>query len=407
MPEPTIEVKTVGTTAGEYTPRPSVSGDRQAALQKAFEHPTNNPQPKTEESKSNVEVGLDLFTDDNPTPAETPEQESTPEDNGEVKVEEIDSKAEDPKFESLEEPQQKEEQKVEDKSSKSENPPFRPAKRDYTKYDPELIPLLKKLPNNQFEIFEKYSTGKKDLESKLSKLNEDLVKAKANNLPESWQEHPQSYTLTPEYQTISKDLTYDDFEQSHWTEQLIAIREGRDWFDLEGYDEKTGQPKYILRKSPEEGKVDHKSEIEVSQYLNNVGANKNQRLQMLHKLQAVHQQFHNQAISSIKEAENKFFPQWSDSSKIPANVKSDIDAVINAMHPAFKNHPLAILPAKSYAYVRQVLSLYKQAQDKIKILEDKFKDGVKAGPPNTRFNTGNSVSKSNGKMISLSDFTNT
>lgn len=365
-----IEIKPASMDFAGVNP-PSGADARQAQLAKQFD----STQSTTPAPSTGGEISESEFEDPSYVQSTKPSEQKTDDDV----PEEVDDKSTIKEEVVFEKPVKKEEV-----APTTENPPFRPAKRDYTKFDPDDVPQLKKLTNFQFATVEKFAQQKAELKSQLSKLNEDVVKLKAGNLPDSWQEHPQAYTLTKEYQDLSNQLTYDNFEEEHWTDQLRNIKAGKDWYDIKGYDEKSGQPVYELRKA-QEGQVDFNAEIMVGKYLNNVGANKANRFAQINRIAGAHQQYHNQAIQSLKEAENKFFPSWSDSVKIPPEVKRNMDLVTNATHPAFRNHPSTPLLAKSYAYIQQLIGHIKQLTEEKKLAEDKIQDRIKAGPSNRSF----------------------
>jgi hypothetical protein len=114
--------------------------------------------------------------------------------------------------------------------------------RDYTKYTPEDVSFLKKLPNNTFNavvpILDKLYAerrAKEETAGELKKLREN-----PNALPESWYEHEQGYTLSPEYQQANHYLERANIEANHWEQQLIAIRSKQPWSELQ-YDQRTNQ----------------------------------------------------------------------------------------------------------------------------------------------------------------------
>lgn len=118
--------------------------------------------------------------------------------------------------------------------------------RDYSGYTVEEQAVLKQMSKPAFEFTTK----------KLKELKE-LKEQK----PESYLQHPEAFTLSPEYREVSSKVQLADFEATHWKQQLLNIRNGKPWRGLQGIDDK-GQPVYS---GP--FKATDESEIEVNNAL--------------------------------------------------------------------------------------------------------------------------------------------
>lgn len=102
-----------------------------------------------------------------------------------------------------------------------------PKARDYTGFSAEEQSVLKAMSNEAFE----YTT-------KLIKERKELSALK----DASYLQHPQAYTLSPEYSKLQEEAYYLNAEAQFWQQQSLAIAEGKDWHALQSWDLKTGQP---------------------------------------------------------------------------------------------------------------------------------------------------------------------
>jgi len=107
--------------------------------------------------------------------------------------------------------------------------------RDYTGFSEQETKLLKGMSNEAFEHF-----------SKLLKSGANVTQPKQ---PDYIYQHPQGYTLHPEYTKLQQEVSYASKEANAWQEQLLAIREGRSWKPLVGVDSK-GNFVYGAEKAP-------------------------------------------------------------------------------------------------------------------------------------------------------------
>lgn len=97
---------------------------------------------------------------------------------------------------------------------------------DYTGFAPEEIAALKQM-----------STQAKDTAAKAFKELREM-KAKA---PDIYYQHEEGYTLDPHYKELAQNIDFTAQEVEHWKQQLLAVRQGKPWMLLRGYDDK-GRP---------------------------------------------------------------------------------------------------------------------------------------------------------------------
>ena len=109
-----------------------------------------------------------------------------------------------------------------------------PQQRDYTGYSPEEQTILKQMSNPAFEFTTKLMKDVKDL----SGLKD------AHYL-----QHPDGYMLTPEYRQLALDSYRSNMEGQLWQQQLLAIRDGKEWTPITGWS-KDGQPIFGQKQQP-------------------------------------------------------------------------------------------------------------------------------------------------------------
>lgn len=397
-------------------PNPAQQGNQQALASRWDATEKSNQPSKTQSTTTSGrttseppagEIDLDTLERIKPTP-NTPTQDE--DDNDPEIVQEGEVK--DKKVEEL--VKQEEQQKVEPAKVEEEQVPAGEKKvepsdgRDYTKFPSELTPLLKKLPNKAFNyavenivpVFEKVKT----LEVENTKLKADYEHVKSGKLPEAWMEHPEAVKLTPQYKELETALTYDEFEESHWTKQLIAIKQGKPWQKLLGYNEKTGQAQLQNVPAVEGGMLDSASDVQISNLLHQLQAQKQQRLSQLNYLAQSHTQGYQQAVGNIKKAQDQFFPSYADESKLTPEVKARFGEVAANLPPVFRGHPLVGILQRAYDMLVQGKAQVAAWQKEKALLESKLEDFKKAGPSKQAFNAGGGSGKGGGRMLDIKDF---
>lgn len=102
--------------------------------------------------------------------------------------------------------------------------------RDYTGYTAEEAALGKQMSNAAWQLFDKRTKEVKQLQQK-------------GAASDNYYQHPEAYTLTPEYRESVQRSQLANVEARHWEEQLLNIRNGKPWTILRGFD-KNNQPVY-------------------------------------------------------------------------------------------------------------------------------------------------------------------
>ena len=102
-----------------------------------------------------------------------------------------------------------------------------PAKEfDYTGFTEPEIQVLKQM-----------STSAKDFTIKLIKENKEL----ATNKNSQFMQHPNAFTLDPDYNKLQEDVFYYNKETEYWQEQLTKVKAGEQWSPIKGWT-KNGEP---------------------------------------------------------------------------------------------------------------------------------------------------------------------
>jgi hypothetical protein len=97
---------------------------------------------------------------------------------------------------------------------------------DYTGFSDAEVTILKNM-----------SVQSRDHVTKLMKENKELAKTKDGQ----FMQHPNAYTLDPQYSQLQEDVFYYNKETEYWQEQLAKVKNGDTWQPIKGWT-KDGQP---------------------------------------------------------------------------------------------------------------------------------------------------------------------
>ena len=176
--------------------------------------------------------------------------------------------------------------------------------RNYDEYPEEVRPVLRGLNNKHFA---EYAPKLKELAQRAKEADE--LRAKVGQSPQFFYEHPEAYRLSPEFQSLSQDVQYIDFESNHYAEQLARIKRGESWQEIAGYDSRTGQPVFEERKALANGTVNYNDEVRVGQLLTKLATLGSQKSSQLQSYQTSYQQSVQRAQVELGEVNKRLFPQ--------------------------------------------------------------------------------------------------
>jgi len=281
-------------------------------------------------------------------------------------------------------------QKAPEKEEAKEEPKLPPTARP--KFTDELkgvvpeaaLPLLKKMSNDAREYFvaefKRYGKEVEELKSKLSVAEKQQNK---DGLPSGWYEHEEAYVLTPEYKGLSQTKNQLSAIEEYYRKQLIAIKEGEDWFDLAL--DKAGN--FIQQKR----KAGPEADMLVSSRLQEAVIT----LRDLEKQEgALKQAFKQNAVnhrSGMRKLEDEYFPQYADDKEFAAN--EDVQNFQKVLQNyGLQNDRMSGITSKLYAFALEQTRKV-QELEKAKAAPAQTKTVTnKNGPTGDEINKG-SVSK--------------
>jgi hypothetical protein len=269
--------------------------------------------------------------------------------------------------------------------------------RDYSGIADEHVPAFKKMSNEAFAAMKPIYLERQKSTETIKQLNEELTKAKSNALPDSYYENEMGFILDPEYQQAATNLEKADYILRHWREQMRLVQEGKDWADLEMDDK--GQFKKSAGKGSDSAAV-----VEVQEAFNHALQQYNR---VLGKTQGIQQSFvarSKQAINTIKESEDAWFPALKDE-KHP--LQPVVKLVREKLPPQLRNNPLAGPLAKALVALQVMKKDLEETEKKVASAASSnvkpTAPQVKAGPTAGDIQGGASSGKTV-EDISINDF---
>lgn len=253
--------------------------------------------------------------------------------------------------------------------------------RDYSIFSQEEQALVKTAPNALFnhlkDVLPKLRTENATLKTELDNAKKGIVK-----VPDSWNEHPDAYVLTPEYRQFRQAHAMVSEEEAHWLEQLENVENGRAWNGITGRDEAGN-----LIKDKEVADNSVRSKDYINQQLALARQYKGQFSAKVGDLKTNHQKNYQGAVNTIREGVKTYCP-WTTDEKLlateiefenpetkkieKASIGNTIKAAYNILPPVFRSHPLAEVFANTFvvnAIAQQKLRLL-QGQVKVKTINN-------------------------------------
>lgn len=286
--------------------------------------------PSTVTSPSTVEPAPSTVTPP-ADPAPAPEPEPTPDPE--------------PSFETPLEPEDLTQQPAQAQPT----PDPAPAQaRPYNEYPPELVPLLKHLPNKTFAEYAPKLKAAWEANQQLDELRKQQ--------PAYHYEHPESYQLQPEFQKLRQVASEAQFEESHWTQQLSRIKQGQSWKYLEGYD-KNNRPVFREVAAPEDGTVDANSEVEVLRLMQEAQSGRLSVSRQLNQYVVQHRTMAQSAAAELAEIKQKFFPTMNPA-QFTGDDKRNYELARSITPRPLQSHPLAEMNHLAFVAVTRLQRAY-------------------------------------------------
>lgn len=276
--------------------------------------------------------------------------------------------------------------------------PNKPAARDYSDLPEEDRPLFEKMSNDAYNKLKPQYLEYLALKSKIPEFEKQIRErdeklSKAGSLPDSWQEHPNSFVLTPEFEQGAKTVQIANRIVEHWASQLQAVEEGEETYRVVQLDEKTGE-----LVTSQELPVDKATRTNLIRYMQFAQTQADQKQQELRQIAASHQSKYKEALGWVDNFEKSSFKYFEQ----PDNpLNKVVEATIEEMPAAFRKSPLARPFAKALVTIQQLAALVKQSKTAAPAAP--AKEQKLAGPTLQDVGTGGGSSKSDGD-VTLDDF---
>lgn len=267
----------------------------------------------------------------------------------------------DEKKEEVELEVKKEEVKVEDKTVAKKNIPAsaKPESRDYSGIDEKIVPLLKSMSGSAFDYVKpliaehaKLKTEHETAKAKIVDLEKGIVK-----IPDSYNEHPRAYTLTPDFEKTADNLRGAAVILEHWENQLAKVRNDEDTYTVIQIDPKSGE---FYESAPI--KIDATSEKTLMQY---VAGSHTQLARFKVEVQNIaksHKTGYDNAVADVKDFEEKSFANFNGENKEKL-APLVADMIKTTFPPAFQSNPLAPGYAKALLTINHLATLLKKLND--------------------------------------------
>lgn len=240
-----------------------------------------------------------------------------------------------------------------------------PKGRDYSKFSQEDAKYLKQMSNEAFEHFSKRAEEN-------STLQKQLDETKAVDV-----DHPDAYVLSDEYRDAYTNLTKAQQEQQHWRSQLIKIRNGEAWQNIEGYDD--GGRMVIAKQGY---KPTQQAEIDVEMAMNEAAGLNRKFSSDMDGVSGSYKKNYNEAVTLLEREQDSNFAWRTDdnvaneSIVLPNAGKTTIktlkDSFAAALPKTFRKHPMSELAANLFVTLQ--LQAAQTSSEKVAAKEAKRKE---------------------------------
>jgi len=268
--------------------------------------------------------------------------------------------------------------------------------RDYSGLPENVVPLFKTMGNDAFNTLKPFYLEATKAQAELAELKKNPPIAQAGGIPETYYEHPEAYTLTPEYNQAATAANEAQLVLEHWREQLDNVRQGATDFVTLQRDPVSKQIVYAAKQ-----KVDQRTQSYLESLFFNANSQASQFQQSLGRVKAEYSSKHTELTNSIRTWEKDFFKVFEDD-KTPLNaIYKD---TLSKMPKAVQKNILASPLAKALTSIDALLAKLKSVETgKATVtVEDKKKLAqTKAGPTASGLSADNTSNKGE---VTMDDF---
>lgn len=295
-------------------------------------------------------------------------EDETPEEEPEDAEDETENSEKDGKDKTAKEPDEVEE--TDDEVDADGKPKIHGNnKRNFDGLTPEEIKLLKRVDNKRFEGI---TARIKELKAEASKAAEYQTKAqqlektlREGGVPDSWVEHPESYKLSPAYQQVSSRYDRLAFEEEHYRQQLIRVRNGEDWQTV-SFDQQ-GNP---ILSQPH--KASNEADVNLTSHLAKAGNLRSQLEQQANQIASTFKQNHQRDAEGVKQGVDQVVKGLI---KELQPIEADINDIRGKLPASLKNSPFAYGYEQMYSVIcqqaRMLNKLTTENKQKQKLQADK------------------------------------
>lgn len=277
------------------------------------------------------------------------------------------------------------------------------SKRDYSEFPAEEHAALKQMSNAAFQNHVAKHRALKAAQEELATLKS---KADPNKLPDSYYEHEDGYTLSPNYKEAAHQISRADAEARFVEQQLSAVSNGEKFF-LPGWVDGKLVPmtevapgQFAPARSREDGIEPTKDwERRLERALTNADRIRDEAGKHIATLQTQFKAEHDQAKSVIKQGIQQLAP-WSSKPEDPVTKWAE-NYRKTAIPKIYRDHPLAESTAHSIAWGLSQQQRADRAEKEAAALKALTKDIKKAPPVPTR---GRQPARTSEKVMTLEDF---
>lgn len=251
-------------------------------------------------------------------------------------------------------------------------------KRDYSGFNAKQVKLLKRLDPGRFEAISSEWRALNAAAGKAVELATQLEEQKkiaaGKGIPQSWYEHPEAYTLTPEFKQISAQYGQYSTLEEHYTQQIAAIQDGKPWVAITGFDQQ-GNPIYSQEQqaTPQAFANVQRALMQATQVKGQLGAK-------VENLSQAFQQNHKQAEAAIN---SEIKTRWDNLHPEIKPQDKEVDMVMDVLPAMYKSHPLAKgfaqMLALNFAQARFLKKLLTEKEQGAKLEADKKLAGPRGG----------------------------
>lgn len=271
--------------------------------------------------------------------------------------------------------------------------------RDFSGLEENEVPLFKRMSNSAFAYLKPKLLEAKSKAVALKNLETEVANLRVGKvtLPDNYYQHPQAYLLTPEAGEAAKVIDTFTSYQNHWENQLLAVKQGKDWVDLV-----KGADGSIVYSAPQPATP--QAELAITKWMNHAARQIGEAQGKMTSLQQTHTQRYQESEGIIKGASKEYFG-YLDDAKHPA--RATYEQVLAKFPSAYKNHPLADLAARATTaclQLQEANKLLKAGAGASATVASQIKEqATKAGPSGAAINNGGGT-KVKSSSVSMGDY---